>query len=138
MKSNHDYARGLAEKAEHDFQAATEGLEHGFPLDVICFHLQQAVEKLLKALLVVHGADFPLTHELDALLALAIPLAPELESFRDRLRPFASYAVEMRYDSSLYPRREEAVEALETVMKFRSQVYALLPPEVLPPDSERC
>lgn len=50
MKSNLDFARALALKAENDFKAAQIGLDHGAPLDTICFHLQQTAEKLLSLL----------------------------------------------------------------------------------------
>mgnify|MGYP000307964815 CR=1 FL=1 len=34
----------------------------------ICFHAQQAVEKYLKAFLILHDIDFPRTHDVDYLL----------------------------------------------------------------------
>jgi HEPN domain-containing protein len=34
------------------------------PLEVICFHCQQAVEKTLKAVLAKHRLDIPRTHDL--------------------------------------------------------------------------
>jgi HEPN domain-containing protein len=38
------------------------------PLEVICFHCQQAAEKLMKAVLTKHGLDIPKTHDLPFLL----------------------------------------------------------------------
>src|SRR5712692_4043914 len=47
-----DHARGLVMKAEHDLKIVRIGLSHDdAPLDTLCFHLQQAAEKLLKAAL---------------------------------------------------------------------------------------
>jgi HEPN domain-containing protein len=132
MKSNHDYARGLVLKAEHDFQNAAGSLLHDLPLDTVCFHLQQTVEKLIKALLVVHDIDYPLSHDLPALLTLAAGVAPELENFRQPLRPFASYAVEMRYEPLINPDREEVLAAFETTKQLRALLHRLLPKEVLP------
>jgi HEPN domain-containing protein len=132
MKSNHDYARGLVLKAEHDFQNAAGSLLHDLPLDTVCFHLQQTVEKLIKALLVVHDIDYPLSHDLPALLALAAGVAPELENFQQLLRPFASYAVEMRYEPLINPDREEVLAAFETAKQLRALLHRLLPKEVLP------
>ena len=37
--------------------------------DVVGYHAQQAVEKAIKAVLVLCGIDFPRTHDLDFLLA---------------------------------------------------------------------
>jgi HEPN domain-containing protein len=39
--------------------------------DVVGFHTQQAVEKAVKAALILRGVDFPTTHDLDFLLARA-------------------------------------------------------------------
>ena len=47
------------------------------PADAVCFHCQQFVEKLLKALLTLHGIEAPRTHDLRRLVQLAEPFAPE-------------------------------------------------------------
>ena len=45
------------------------------PADTVCFHCQQLVEKLLKALLTRHGIEAPKTHDLRRLIRLAEPFA---------------------------------------------------------------
>ena len=130
MKSNLDFARGLARKANHDIQLVDVAVEHGAPLDALCFHLQQAAEKLLKAALSTLAVSYPLTHDLEALLDLALPQLPRLERFRDRLLTFSSYAVEMRYDEEIYPSREEVDAARTTVLDLRQRLTELLPPAV--------
>ncbi len=132
MKSNIDLARGLAAKAENDLRVAEIGLEHGAPLDTVCFHCQQAAEKLLKALLTARNLNYPRTHDVLALLDLATRELPELAEFRESLLAFSSYAVGMRYDAAIYPNRDETVQALETVRKFRSAIHRLLPVEARP------
>lgn len=42
-------------------------------LDAVAFHIQQAAEKLLKALLASRSIEYPRTHDLEALLDLALP-----------------------------------------------------------------
>jgi HEPN domain-containing protein len=63
----------------------------------ICFRAQQTVETALKAALIFHGVDFPLTHDLQELVEIFVAvegqLPPEL-SEADTLTP---YAVETRY-----------------------------------------
>ncbi len=46
------------------------------PTDTVCFHCQQFVEKLLKALLTRHDIEAPKTHDLRRLIQLALPFAP--------------------------------------------------------------
>lgn len=42
----------------------------------VSFHAQQAAEKAVKALLIHHQVEFDRTHNLEALLRLAEPVAP--------------------------------------------------------------
>jgi HEPN domain-containing protein len=130
MKSNLDFARGLARKAGNDIRLVEVGLDHNAPLDTLCFHLQQAAEKLLKAALSSLAVSYPLTHDLEALLDLALPQFPRLARFRDRLLAFSSYAVEMRYDEEIYPDRAEVETARTIVRDLRQLLTELLPPEV--------
>jgi hypothetical protein len=46
MKSGPEFSRELIEKAENDIAAASIGIQHGAPLDTVCFHLQQAVDEV--------------------------------------------------------------------------------------------
>ena len=70
MKSGRELSRELMEKAENDIAAALIGFQHGAPRDTVCFHLQQAVEKMLKAVLSFVDVRYPLTHDIDELLEL--------------------------------------------------------------------
>ena len=69
MSSPEPNVRAWLRKAEHDRLniennlAATE-----IPWDTVCFHAQQAAEKLLKGFLLSHGHDVTRTHDLVALL----------------------------------------------------------------------
>jgi HEPN domain-containing protein len=73
MRNAVERARGLVRKAKSDFAIARLGLRHGEALDMVCFHLQQGIEKLLKALLECRGVEYPPTHNLVALLDLRRP-----------------------------------------------------------------
>jgi HEPN domain-containing protein len=61
MKSGHDHARILIEKAGNDLKVVEIGLAHGAPTDTVAFHLQQAAEKMLKALLASRTIVYPKT-----------------------------------------------------------------------------
>ena len=65
--------------------------------DAVCFHSQQAVEKLLKAKLVVLGREVPRSHDLAHLLGLVTDREPLWEAWRAAMNELASYAVEFRY-----------------------------------------
>ena len=58
--------------AEHDFavvQALNKDPDDAY-LSAICFHAQQCVEKILKAVLILRGSDVPRTHDLETLTDL--------------------------------------------------------------------
>lgn len=116
------------EKAEEDFGVADLLLAENTPyLSAAGFHLQQAAEKFLKAVLVHHQVDFPKTHDLgellDLLTSVEAPLAEALENITD-LDP---YSVQARYPGDLPAvSREEAEEAQRLTREVRDQVSAVL------------
>jgi len=86
-------------KAEKDYAAARMTLGGTRPslADVVCFHCQQCVEKLLKARLQEAGVPIPKLHNLDALLNLVLPVEPAWAAWRTALQLMAGYAVDYRY-----------------------------------------
>ena len=121
----------MLRKAESGFAIARLGLRHHEALDMVCFHLQQGIEKLLKALLDCRGAEYPPTHNLVALLDLVEKEFPVMARYRDWLPGYIPYAVRVRYDEALYTDVEETQAALGKAEEIRSAVLGLLPPEVL-------
>lgn len=85
-------------KAQSDWKAV-EILMAGeqCPADVVCFHCQQFVEKLLKAFLTRYGIETPKTHDLRRLIQLAEPFAPELSPLSDSSDTLTIHGVETRY-----------------------------------------
>lgn len=65
--------------------------------EILLFHLQQAVEKLIKSLLTFHSVKFPKTHDLEDLIELAEDSSIELPTFIESLAELTPYAVESRY-----------------------------------------
>ncbi len=90
----------LVQKAEADYASVKLHLQHlstpGF-LDIICFHLQQCIEKYLKAWLQEANIRPPRTHDLNELLALIAPTHPEWRRWHSDFGAFTKYAVDGRY-----------------------------------------
>jgi HEPN domain-containing protein len=110
-------------KAEHDILAA----KHLFkprPLltDEICFHCQQAIEKLLKGLLAERGLPIQKTHDLTILLGQLLPTYPALKSFRRGMKSVTRYAVEYRYPG-LSTSARQAQSAFKKALSVRKEVY---------------
>lgn len=111
-------------KAENDLRNAEHTLRMGAdcPLDTVCFHAQQCVEKYMKALLVSRAIDFPRIHDVGELIQL-LP---------DELRPpvtvieqetLTNHAVVTRYPGDWEPLlRTDAEEAVAIARRTRESV----------------
>ncbi|MDA8410342.1 MAG: HEPN domain-containing protein [Treponema sp.] len=67
------------------------------PLEIIGFHCQQAIEKLLKAYLVFHDSEPEKTHELPALLKKCMAFDPDFTKLSDACSDLTDYAAKTRY-----------------------------------------
>jgi len=116
--------------AESDLAVAGGVDRAGVLTETLCFHVQQAAEKAIKAVLVAGGADPPRTHDLEMLLA-AVPEHVQIGFDRLSVAALTAYAV-----ASRYPGDDEPVEpdeyatalaiALAVVAWARRTVPALL------------
>jgi HEPN domain-containing protein len=72
------------------------------PLEIIGFHCQQAMEKLLKAYLVFHDREPEKTHELPALLKKCMAFDPDFVKLSDACSDLTDYAAKTRYPHCIY------------------------------------
>ncbi len=105
-------AKLLLQKAEQDRYVVDRLLEDSSaPDEVVGFHAQQAVEKLMKAVLAHRSVEYQWTHQLERLVTLirnaGISYPPEL-SEAVALTPFA---VALRYD--MLPIRDDAARPFD-------------------------
>lgn len=102
QRDSHDHALLLLSKARTD-KLVIDKLANDEEIGdhVIGFHAQQAVEKMIKAVLADRGIDYPRTHDIDRLIDLleanAAPLPPQARAL-DELTPWAT---QLRYDELL-------------------------------------
>ncbi len=87
------------------------------------FHAQQAVEKLLKALLARLGKQYPRSRDLERLRADLLSVGEKLPSVPAVLADLNDYAVEYRYDDPLPPIVLDRDKAIETVKILREFVH---------------
>jgi HEPN domain-containing protein len=85
------------EKVRHDRDAARILLAAAGPVDVIAFHIQQAIEKSLKGFLIGRGWKLARTHDLNELLIDAIGYSPALERFKQDFARITQYYFRGRY-----------------------------------------
>jgi HEPN domain-containing protein len=91
--------REWVDKAEADYAAALvmRRSRKKYSRDIVCFHLQQCVEKYLKARLIEGGIAFPKTHDLERLLDLAVAIEPLWAVLRPAMAAITDHAIESRY-----------------------------------------
>ncbi len=113
MNAEMELARQWLAKAENDLLNADNNLKSEIiPYDTVCFHCQQAAEKLLKAYLVARGVPPPFSHDLLLLLEEILPYCADAETLRDDLALLMPYAVGVRYPDELFmPTHGDACEA---------------------------
>jgi HEPN domain-containing protein len=83
--------------AQSDLRLARLAEKSDILPEQICFHAQQAVEKAFKAVLLHRKINFPLTHDLEELLAVFERAGLAVPSEFEGVGALTPYAVETRY-----------------------------------------
>lgn len=111
-----EHANSLVRMAHKDFNALL-GMQGNdlFADEIFGFHVQQAVEKALKAwLCTCSGADYPMTHELARLLGLLENQNAEVEAFWPLVQ-YTMFAGQARYEEGVAEQDEPIDRAAEIV-----------------------
>ncbi len=95
-------------------------LTFAVPDAIFEFHVQQAIEKLLKAMLTAHGVQYPYTHDLQALVDELTNIGETFPVFVVPLHAFSKYGVAVRYDDVLPLAPEEREQYRQVVADLRS------------------
>ena len=121
-----DLAGRFARKARSD-EIALDKLAHDpdVPDDLIGFHAQQALEKLLKAALAHAGVAPPRIHDLGELIARLGDAGLTPPTSANEARALVPWAVEFRYDDVLDEQLDRDA-ACEAVRQVRAWVDGLL------------
>jgi HEPN domain-containing protein len=113
-----EQARSLLSMAEKDSRALS-GMtdEEVFSSEIFGFHVQQAVEKALKAWLCIFGVAFPKTHDLDELVTLLEQAGQSVSPSFAPLLDFTDFAVAFRYDA--FPELEGEIDRRDCCKQVR-------------------
>lgn len=120
MQQNNKNYLAWAQKAEEDEFAGNEILDGRRFAAPACFHFQQMVEKLFKALLIFWGEQFPKIHDLVVLAAMIEKKAPGIKEYKEDIELLNRYYVETRYPGD-YPEftLEECEQAKEASFRIK-------------------
>ncbi len=104
----------------------------------LCFDAQQAVEKALKSLCVIHEIVFPKTHDIAYLIELLEEKNVTVPEEGQNAKILTGYAVETRYPADYEPVDEDdyfkAIEIAEKVLRWVKQEMGK---EQVSPDPQR-
>lgn len=119
--------REWIDKAEGDFATARRELraETQANYDAICFHAQQCVEKLMKAVLVHRGVVPPKVHDLSHLAKLLKDACPSWDWSKQDLRWLTRAGMAFRYPGGSAI-REHATKSLAICTELRESLLKLV------------
>jgi len=99
MHAHKEQAAALIQAGKRDLLTLQLLNETGrAPHETVGFHAQQACEKFIKAVLVLHGIAFERTHDLIVLHQLLEDHQIEISADKEKLRALNNYARQFRYE----------------------------------------
>jgi HEPN domain-containing protein len=124
---------GWLRVADRDQRAVRICLAADPPLpEVAAYHCQQAMEKLLKGLLVSLNIDFRKTHDLDELGVVVVAAFPSAAPMVAAVRGWTAWGAVYRYpgeaDPIPEPSAEELAQALDVIERLADMLRSLGPP----------
>lgn len=124
-----EYILSWIEKAEQDITTVNQLVERPdqeWVASSICYHCQQAVEKVLKAFLIKNQIEPEKTHNLEFLLEKCILINPEFPAFD--FKNLTYYAVEARYpDDYINPDLDEVKYYIESSKEIVNEIKKMIP-----------
>ncbi len=115
-------ARNWLAKAGSDLKIGRDEMQTTQPAtDMVCLHMQQCVEKYLKAYLALHQRRFRRTHDIAELIEQCKEIDAEFEAlYQLRADRLTIYGVEVRYPDDFYlPTSEGARVCVEIALAAR-------------------
>ena len=110
--------------AQKDYDAAYNMslLHRPPPLEIICYHCRQSVEKILKAYTLAHSGPLIKTHDLESILKQCMEHDNQFGDFADICAVLTGYAIASRYpldeDWINEQDMETAVENAKKIIEF--------------------
>jgi len=97
------------------------------PLEIICYHCQQAAEKVLKCFLVDREIEPPRTHDLERLCLMCAEHDSSFIPIQEACRELTAYAASARYPSHVEIEEQDAISALKEAEQIYTFCSDLIP-----------
>jgi len=126
---NRELFRKWFEYAEMDYNVAVHDKSfHPVPIEIICYHCQQAGEKAIKAVLAYYDETIPHIHDIYRLLEACKVHVPELVSLASETKKLTDYAAITRYPNDIELEIIDMNQALEYAGKILEKVKDIINP----------
>ena len=125
-----DDTREWLNYAHMDYEVAVFLQGHQpLPIEIICYHCQQAAEKAIKSVLVSGDREVPRIHDLPKLLALASQQQPSLAELFKQANRLTNYAAFTRYPGGIELTEADMQLALRYAWDIIHHIETLLTPK---------
>lgn len=114
--------------ARMDYLTAKHLYEYMYPkpLEIICYHCQQSIEKLLKGVLLSKGVTIKKTHDLGLLAETLQEYVAVDEKFLEMCDNLTPYGVKIRYPQELYIEAYQVEKALRETQTLYEWLMELI------------
>jgi HEPN domain-containing protein len=123
------FVRNWLIKAGNDLKIGQDEMKTAKPTtDMVCYHMQQCVEKCLKAYLISHEKPFRRTHDIAELIEQCKEIDAQFNTlYGKQADTLTIYGVEIRYPDDFYmPTQEEAESSIQIALFVHEFVRAKL------------
>lgn len=96
------------------------------PLEIICYHSQQCVEKLLKGFIALNGGEILKTHDLVTLNKICIGCNTSFTEINNECIELTDYSVQIRYPFHIDLVDEDAISAIDNAKKVFDFLRAVI------------
>jgi len=101
-----------------DFDVAlNEAKRYRPPIEIICYHCQQAAEKMLKAYIITQNNTFKKTHDLETLIEECKRFSHDFGNIKSNCVMLSSYVSGARYPSEIELTEYEMKQAIKNAQQ---------------------
>lgn len=121
----------LIEKARKDYDVVMtmKKLNDDLYLDICCYHIQQAIEKLLKCSIELRGEHYPFTHAITPLYDLYLKTGwGQLEELELMAGTITDWEASSRYKESFYATAKQLEWAICIYQELEQRLTVFLAP----------
>jgi len=120
---------------DYDHALKSSNTFHPVPIEIICFHCQQAAEKILKAYIAANGSAPPKTHDLEILIERCKQQLFDFDNYIAVCDTLTTYVSDTRYPPTLALTEQHMKQALkdaQDILEFTKSKLKELGYEYLP------